>query len=90
MDTLAILVGGGPAPGLNGVIAAATIEGINQGYEVIGFRDGNANHSIEYPIDQERPRSYIVSARLQTRAAASVTARKPASRRRNSAYERGD
>ena len=37
---LGILVGGGPAPGLNGVIAAATIEGINQGYEIIGFRDG--------------------------------------------------
>lgn len=37
---LGILVGGGPAPGLNGVIAAATIEGINQGYEVIGIRDG--------------------------------------------------
>jgi ATP-dependent phosphofructokinase / diphosphate-dependent phosphofructokinase len=34
---LGILVGGGPAPGINGVIAAATIEGINQGYEVIGF-----------------------------------------------------
>ncbi len=40
---LGILVGGGPAPGLNGVIAAATIEGINQGYEVIGFRDGFKN-----------------------------------------------
>jgi 6-phosphofructokinase len=37
---LGILVGGGPAPGINGVIAAATIEGINQGYEIIGFRDG--------------------------------------------------
>ena len=37
---LGILVGGGPAPGLNGVISAATIEGIEQGYEVIGFRDG--------------------------------------------------
>jgi 6-phosphofructokinase len=37
---LGILVGGGPAPGINGVISAATIEGINQGYEVIGFRDG--------------------------------------------------
>ena len=37
---LAILVGGGPAPGINGVISAATIEGINQGFEVIGFRDG--------------------------------------------------
>src|SRR5438876_1244515 len=37
---LAILVGGGPAPGINGVISAATIEGINQGFEVIGVRDG--------------------------------------------------
>ena len=37
---LGILVGGGPAPGINGVIAAATIEGINQGFEVIGFYDG--------------------------------------------------
>ena len=37
---LAILVGGGPAPGINGVISAATIEGINQGFEVIGIRDG--------------------------------------------------
>ena len=37
---LGILVGGGPAPGINGVIAAATIEGINNEFEVIGFRDG--------------------------------------------------
>ena len=37
---LAILVGGGPAPGINGVISAATIEGIKRGYEVIGCRDG--------------------------------------------------
>jgi 6-phosphofructokinase 1 len=37
---MGVLVGGGPAPGLNGVISAATIEGINQGFEVIGFRDG--------------------------------------------------
>jgi len=37
---LGILVGGGPAPGINGVIDAVTIEGINSGFEVIGFRDG--------------------------------------------------
>ena len=34
------MVGGGPAPGINGVIASATIEAINQGLEVIGFYDG--------------------------------------------------
>jgi ATP-dependent phosphofructokinase / diphosphate-dependent phosphofructokinase len=37
---LALLVGGGPAPGINGVISAAAIEAINQGIEVIGFREG--------------------------------------------------
>jgi 6-phosphofructokinase 1 len=37
---LGVLVGGGPAPGINGVISAATIEARNQGMEVIGFRDG--------------------------------------------------
>ena len=37
---LAIVVGGGPAPGINGVISSATIEGVKQGYEVLGLRDG--------------------------------------------------
>src|SRR5216117_2203038 len=37
---LAILVGGGPAPGINGVISSATIEGVKQGFVVIGLRDG--------------------------------------------------
>lgn len=36
----AIMVGGGPAPGLNGVISAATIEAVNNGYEVLGVREG--------------------------------------------------
>ena len=37
---LALLVGGGPAPGLNGVISSVTIEAIESGIEVIGFQDG--------------------------------------------------
>ena len=40
MNTLAILVGGGPAPGINGVIAAATIEARNHGVRVLGCYDG--------------------------------------------------
>jgi 6-phosphofructokinase 1 len=40
MKTLAILVGGGPAPGINGVIAAATIEARNHGLRVLGLYDG--------------------------------------------------
>ena len=35
-----ILMGGGPAPGINSAISSATIEAVNQGYEVIGILDG--------------------------------------------------
>jgi len=37
---LAILVGGGPAPGINSVIGAATIRAALEGLEVVGVRDG--------------------------------------------------
>jgi 6-phosphofructokinase len=39
-DTLAILVGGGPAPGINGVIASAAIEASKCGLRTIGIYDG--------------------------------------------------
>jgi 6-phosphofructokinase 1 len=55
---LALLVGGGPAPGINGVISAVTIEAVEQGFEVIGFRDGfkwlvegDTYHHIRLSID---------------------------------------
>lgn len=35
-----IVVGGGPAPGINGVISAATIEAINAGHKVYGIKHG--------------------------------------------------
>ena len=38
--TLGIIVGGGPAPGINGVIGAAAIEAINSGLKVVGFYAG--------------------------------------------------
>lgn len=57
-DTLGILVGGGPAPGINGVIASATIEAINSGLRVVGiyegYRDlvaGTPPKTIEMTID---------------------------------------
>lgn len=37
---VAILVGGGPAPGINSVIGAATIRACLSGYDVVGIRDG--------------------------------------------------
>src|ERR687897_2501648 len=39
-NALAILVGGGPAPGINSVISAVTIEARNAGLDVIGIYDG--------------------------------------------------
>jgi 6-phosphofructokinase len=57
-EKLAILVGGGPAPGINGVISAATIEGINQGFGVLGVRDGykwltkgDTEHAVRLTIE---------------------------------------
>jgi len=57
---LGIIVGGGPAPGINGVIGSAAIEAINNGLKVRGFYDGfrhltsgefdPAAHSLELDI----------------------------------------
>jgi ATP-dependent phosphofructokinase / diphosphate-dependent phosphofructokinase len=56
---LAILVGGGPAPGINSVIGAATIRGVLEGVEVLGVRDGfewimngNVDHVTELTIEE--------------------------------------
>lgn len=54
-DTVGIIVGGGPAPGINGVISAATIEAINEGKSVIGIRGGfkslfNGDKSSAIPL----------------------------------------
>ncbi len=40
MERLGIVVGGGPAPGINGVISAATIEAVNSGLSVFGIQGG--------------------------------------------------
>ncbi len=37
---VAIVCGGGPAPGMNGVISAVTLEAINQGFKVLGIFEG--------------------------------------------------
>jgi 6-phosphofructokinase 1 len=72
---LAILVGGGPAPGINSVISAATIRAILEGVEVVGIKDGfkwimqgNIDYTKELTIDNVsrihfRGGSYIGIAR---------------------------
>ena len=49
-----ILMGGGPAPGINSAISAATIEAVNQGYQVVGILDG-FSHLMEGRIDMTLP-----------------------------------
>ena len=39
-ETIAILVGGGPAPGINAVISAATIRCLGEGRKVLGIEQG--------------------------------------------------
>jgi 6-phosphofructokinase 1 len=58
MNNLAILVGGGPAPGINSVIGAATIRARLAGLEVIGIRDGfewimqgDTDHTVPLTIE---------------------------------------
>lgn len=57
-DFVGIIVGGGPAPGINGVISSATIEAINAGKRVLGIKggfkplfDGDMNCSIPLTIN---------------------------------------
>lgn len=57
-DTFGIIVGGGPAPGINGVISAATIEAINHGKKIVGivggFKtlfEGHANNVLPLTIE---------------------------------------
>jgi 6-phosphofructokinase 1 len=57
-DVLAIVVGGGPAPGINGVISAAAIEAVNEGLKVIGIREGfkslfTGDRGAAVPLDIE-------------------------------------
>ncbi|HEX8949201.1 MAG TPA: diphosphate--fructose-6-phosphate 1-phosphotransferase [Dissulfurispiraceae bacterium] len=51
-------MGGGPAPGINGVISAATIEAVNEGKQVVGIMggfkalfEGNADCAVPLAID---------------------------------------
>ena len=39
-ERVAIIVGGGPAPGINGAIGAVTLEVGNRDHEVVGIYDG--------------------------------------------------
>lgn len=52
--TVGILVGGGPAPGINRVISAVTIRSVFGGCDVVGILDG-FKWLMEGSVSQVRP-----------------------------------
>jgi 6-phosphofructokinase 1 len=63
---IGILVGGGPAPGINSVIGAATIRGILGGCDVVGILDG-FKWLMEGSASQVRPLSIEDVSRIHFR-----------------------
>src|SRR5918996_5256374 len=63
---LAILVGGGPAPGINSVIAAATIRARLEGVDVVGIRDG-FEWLIQGDVDHVTPLTIEAVSRIHFR-----------------------
>lgn len=63
---LAIVVGGGPAPGINSVIGAATIRGVLSGYEVLGLRDGY-RWLMEGDLNHAQPLTISETSRIHFR-----------------------
>ncbi len=65
-EVLAIVVGGGPAPGINGVISSATIEAINEGMDVVGIM-GGFKTLFEGKENEIRPLTIDEVTRIPTR-----------------------
>lgn len=63
---LAILVGGGPAPGINAVIGAATIRAVLSGCDVVGIQDG-FQWIMQGDLDHARPLSVEDVSRIHFR-----------------------
>ncbi len=63
---LAILVGGGPAPGINSVIGSATVKAINEGFDVLGIQDG-FKHLVKRDPSCARPLSINDVSRIHFR-----------------------
>jgi 6-phosphofructokinase len=68
---LAILVGGGPAPGINAVIGAATIRAALEGMEVVGVRDG-FEWLMQADIDHVAPLTIDAVSRIHFRGGSHI------------------
>jgi 6-phosphofructokinase len=68
---LAILVGGGPAPGINSVISAATIRSRLEGIDVVGIRDG-FEWIMQGDIDHVTPLTIEAVSRIHFRGGSHI------------------
>ena len=68
---LGILVGGGPAPGINSVVGAATIRARLEGLDVIGVRDG-FEWIMRGDIDHVMPLSIDATSRIHFRGGSHI------------------
>jgi ATP-dependent phosphofructokinase / diphosphate-dependent phosphofructokinase len=68
---LAILVGGGPAPGINSVIGAATIRAALEGVEVLGIEDG-FEWIMKGNVDKVRPLTIHGVSRIHFRGGSHI------------------
>src|SRR5512138_2461038 len=68
---LAILVGGGPAPGINSVIAAATIRALLEGVDVVGIEDG-FEWIMQGNIEHVRPLTIEGESRIHFRGGSHI------------------
>jgi ATP-dependent phosphofructokinase / diphosphate-dependent phosphofructokinase len=68
---LAILVGGGPAPGINAVIGAATIRAVIEGMDVVGVRDG-FEWLMQGDIDHVTPLTIDAVSRIHFRGGSHI------------------
>ncbi|MDG2423163.1 MAG: diphosphate--fructose-6-phosphate 1-phosphotransferase [Phycisphaerales bacterium] len=68
---LAILVGGGPAPGINSVIAAASIRACLEGIEVLGVRNG-FSYLMQGDTDHVTPLTIERVSRIHFRGGAAI------------------
>ncbi len=71
MNKLAILVGGGPAPGINSVIGAATIRARLGGLDVVGIRDG-FEWIMQGDIEQTMPLTIESVSRIHFRGGSTL------------------
>jgi ATP-dependent phosphofructokinase / diphosphate-dependent phosphofructokinase len=70
-NNLAILVGGGPAPGINSVIGAATIRARLEGLNVVGIRDG-FEWLMRGDVDHVMPLTIETTSRIHFRGGSHI------------------